>query len=456
MKNLATYEFRGKLSHRDSKKHLLHSFKVPRGANTLKIALRYEQHIVGTSRNLITLCVFDPEIYRGAGHRQGPALDISISLYSATPGFLSGPIPHGSWKVELDTHWINPDAPCLFQLEVEVSQVDLFNPKLSDNSSYKRPSPPSRAGWYWGDLHTHSVHSDGVYDVSTLLQSAREKGLDFIALTDHNTVSGLEEVRKFAEKQPLCIEGMEFTTFWGHALGLGIHQWVDWRTGLSDRSMSQVLDEVTASSGLFVIAHPVAAHDSECTGCSWRYNDIMPGAAHAVEIWNEKWDNNNDRSLHLWYQWLNLGYRISATAGSDQHDAKYRRDNLPGIGFNVVNVPFLTERQVIEAIRQGQIYLSSYPQLTISGRCKELDFVPMGGQLLGENKIIEISWHQCPNGASFRIILDGEIADLWPATTWGRRTWTIPDSKFKWCLVELRDASGIMVAITNQIYLNIQ
>lgn len=454
MKNLARYEFRGELSHRDSKKHLLYPFRVPRGANTLEIALRYEPDVVGTSRNLITLCVFDPKICRGAAHRQGPALDISISLYSATPGFISGPIPHGSWKVELDTHWINPDAPCFFQLTVEVSQVDLFSPSLSENCSYKRSSPTLPAGWYWGDLHTHSVHSDGVSDVPTLLLSAREKGLDFIALTDHNTVSGLDEVRKFADQKPLCIEGMEFTTFWGHALGLGIHQWVDWRTGLSDRSMSQVMDDVAASAGLFVIAHPVAAHDSECTGCSWRYNDIMPGAAHAVEIWNEKWDNNNDRSLYLWYQWLNLGYRLPATAGSDQHDAKYRRDIMPGVGFNVVNVPFLSEPQVIEAIRQGQIYLSSYPQLTISGRCKELDFVPMGGQLLGENRIIEFSWHQCPDGASFRTILDGEIADLWPATTWGRRTWTIPDSKFKWCLVELRDASGILIAITNPIYLN--
>ena len=454
MKNLANYEFRGKISHNDVKKHLLYSFEVPRGTNAIRIVLRYEPHIVAGSRNLITLCVFDPVDFRGAGHRQGPVLAVSIGLFSATPGFVSGPIPHGSWKVELDTHWISSSSTCVFELKVEASQKEEYRPWISASSSYASLKPVIGAGWYWGDLHTHSVHSDGVSDVRTLLQSAQRKGLDFIALTDHNTVSGLEDVRRLTDQQPLCIEGMEFTTFWGHALALGIHHWVDWRTGLSERSMSRVVEEVVSASGLFVIAHPIAAEDSECTGCEWRYNDIMPGAAHAVEIWNGRWDNYNESSLNLWYQWLNRGHRISATAGTDQHADEYRRERTTDIGYNVVNVPMLSESEVLLAVRQGRLYLSSYPQIIMSGTCKGQDLVPMGGRLLGENRIIEISWHACLGSASFRMILDGEVADQWPASSQGRRIWAVPVSDCRWCLVELRDSNGKMAAITNPIYLN--
>ena len=53
--------------------------------------------------------------------------------------------------------------------------------------------PPAAAGpgprWWAGDLHTHTVHSDGVLTVAELARLARGNGLDFIAVTDHNTVS---------------------------------------------------------------------------------------------------------------------------------------------------------------------------------------------------------------------------------------------------------------------------
>ena len=42
------------------------------------------------------------------------------------------------------------------------------------------------------DLHTHTVHSDGSYTPCELVREAKEKNL-IIALTDHNTVSGLPE-----------------------------------------------------------------------------------------------------------------------------------------------------------------------------------------------------------------------------------------------------------------------
>ena len=50
------------------------------------------------------------------------------------------------------------------------------------------------------DLHVHSVKSDGTYTIKELLKYAVEKNLKAMALTDHDTVDGLDEIREEAEK----------------------------------------------------------------------------------------------------------------------------------------------------------------------------------------------------------------------------------------------------------------
>lgn len=77
------------------------------------------------------------------------------------------------------------------------------------------------------DLHVHSTHSDGTYSVSELVSYAKEKGLKAIALTDHDTVSGVEEALYEGEKQGvIVIPGIEISCGNGngeiHMLGLNI------------------------------------------------------------------------------------------------------------------------------------------------------------------------------------------------------------------------------------------
>jgi len=71
------------------------------------------------------------------------------------------------------------------------------------------------------DLHCHSLCSDGVLSPTDLVNRAVEKGVDVLALTDHDTVSGLEEARAAALEQPIrIVSGIEFSTVWN---GMGIH-----------------------------------------------------------------------------------------------------------------------------------------------------------------------------------------------------------------------------------------
>lgn len=63
------------------------------------------------------------------------------------------------------------------------------------------------------DLHTHSTASDGTLAPAELIRMAADIGLDGIALTDHDTVSGLEEFLAEAEKHDIrAVPGVEFST----------------------------------------------------------------------------------------------------------------------------------------------------------------------------------------------------------------------------------------------------
>lgn len=77
------------------------------------------------------------------------------------------------------------------------------------------------------DLHSHSVFSDGTLTPTELIEEALRQNLSALALTDHNTITGLDEFRAAAEGKPLdIVPGVEFTTAYNgtelHILGLFI------------------------------------------------------------------------------------------------------------------------------------------------------------------------------------------------------------------------------------------
>lgn len=77
------------------------------------------------------------------------------------------------------------------------------------------------------DLHVHTTASDGQYSPTQILSMAVEKGLSAIAITDHDTVNGLEEAQKAADKLDIkFIRGVELNINWPtgefHLLGLGL------------------------------------------------------------------------------------------------------------------------------------------------------------------------------------------------------------------------------------------
>jgi hypothetical protein len=250
----------------------------------------------------------------------------------------------------------------------------------------------------------------------------------------------------------LTMGGMELTTFWGHALALGIHDWVDWRTCPGGRSMDQIAAEVGELGGLFIIAHPNSPGDPYCTGCDWRYPSQMPGVAQGVEVWNEEWlsEVNNESALSLAYRWLNQGCRLALTAGTDNH----RGSLAAKYGFNVVYAEDLSEAEVLQAISAGHLYLSSGPSLEFRARAGERSAM-MGDTLdmpTGETVRLSAAWSGCADGDRLALVVDGEERENIPARSQEYYDWQIAGGQAHWCLVTLRDSQGTLRAITNPIY----
>lgn len=104
--------------------------------------------------------------------------------------------------------------------------------------------------WLACELHTHTVHSDGSQTLQELASGAGRLGFDAIALTDHNTMSGLNG-REDAQRDSglMIIPGMEWTTFYGHLVTIGLDGFVDWRKAKGAASM-KVLRLYTVSADL--------------------------------------------------------------------------------------------------------------------------------------------------------------------------------------------------------------
>ena len=118
------------------------------------------------------------------------------------------------------------------------------------------------------DLHSHTNKSDGTLSPSELVDLAAEKGITILAVTDHDTVEGIEEAINRAKeidedpssvrRAPKVIPGIEFSTDWNgrdvHVVGLGIdhhnkefvdslQNFLDSREG-RNRKMAEKLKEV--------------------------------------------------------------------------------------------------------------------------------------------------------------------------------------------------------------------
>jgi hypothetical protein len=200
---------------------------------------------------------------------------------------------------------------------------------------------PLSAGpaWYRGDLHMHTAQSDGQCPSQTgkmvpcpvyfTVDAAARRGLDFIAITDHNATSQYDAMR---ELQPyfdkvLLIPGREITTFEGHINFLGTTDFIDFRLGSKQvPDMNTLLRNADRLGGLTSINHPSAPSGEVCMGCGWTpASEVDMHLLTAVEAVNGGSEQYGISDIPFWNNELDKGCRltgIGATARSNRLDRK--------------------------------------------------------------------------------------------------------------------------------------
>ncbi|CAM4285669.1 CehA/McbA family metallohydrolase [Paenibacillus tarimensis] len=222
--------------------------------------------------------------------------------------------------------------------------------------------------WIPFELHTHTPHSDGRHSLLEMCREAKKLGLGGIALTDHNTVSGMTEAEAAQEETGVAIvPGMEWTTFYGHMLTLGA-PYCEWRD-LGPEDIHRGIERVHQAGGIVGIAHPYSLGSPICTGCHWEYTIKDWSDIDYIEVWHEvmpSYKNHNVPAWNLWTSLLNEGYRIPATAGRDWH---HSGQDDSWSAFTYIGLPEPDDRysaeSVVQAIRRGRSVISMGPMLHV-------------------------------------------------------------------------------------------
>lgn len=318
---------------------------------------------------------------------------IYIAKGTATPGYLPGDIPIGVWKVIVRLDSMVNDG-CGYRLRIigyrtvlgEIIFDDVFrtlayltkNTNLIElvkgyselisimnytypcrdysdaykGSKYVEDNPT----WYRGDLHIHSIHSDGRNTVCEVIMLARNRGLNFIALTDHNTVSQNYELDIDSYKDLIIIPGMEVTTFYGHMNVFNIKRYVDFRRR-SREDFEKLIEEVHSDGSLISVNHPDISKEPMCRDCPFRYRDMK--GFDAIEVWNGPWHILNSESLLWWHHLLTEGFRVTAVGGSDYHGVDLTRVGEPTtwIYANDYSID-----GILNGIKMGRVYITYTPE----------------------------------------------------------------------------------------------
>ena len=296
---------------------------------------------------------------------------------------------------------------------------------------------------YKGAVHIHSRHSDGSGTMEEIIRAAQETGLDFIIMSDHNTLAAKEDGWGGWHDGLLVIIGAEITPDRaGHVLAMG----VDTVEGYEHLSEGEYLREIARQGGVSFIAHPEGKR-KKALGLDlerWRHWD-MPLFA-GIEIWSFMHDWIQDlriRQLLAFHRdplsritgpdpsvlaaWDRLAHRrrTAGIAGLDVHARRFilRRwtffpyDFLFRTTLTYVRTPKLTgdgesdARSVIEALARARAYIVydilgeahdfSFVALTQNRRLDIGDILPLEGEVTLEASI--------PADARIRLLCDGNL-----------------------------------------------
>jgi hypothetical protein len=263
----------------------------------------------------------------------------------------------------------------------------------------QEPARPAPGRWLAGDLHVHTENGhdtcstpltrvDGSpcqepwtwsFSVAERIALAKERGLDYLAITDHNNIRAQSERSYRRERDLLLVPAYE-NSLPGHAQMLGAQRCYPGPTEIDegirvctrDSSFAGVVaarDALRADGGAFQINHPSDRDWSSTFG-----HQIVPDS---VEVWNIgvwTWQppapsaNDNDFALRFYDGFLDRGLRVAATGGSDSHWRITSPAQGVGQPTTWIYSAGKTWQDITAAIRAGRTMVSWQPPAYLGQR----------------------------------------------------------------------------------------
>ena len=156
------------------------------------------------------------------------------------------------------------------------------------------------------DLHVHSKYSgDSLLTPEKIIKTAIKRGLDGVAITDHNTIRGGLEAKKY-NKDLIIIVGAEIASDRGEIIGLFLNE------EIKTKEFWSVVDEIKDQDGIIVVPHPFDTMRKKVI----KMDKSMYRAFDCIEAFNSRcvFSKCNEKALGFAKE-----YDKTITAGSDAH-----------------------------------------------------------------------------------------------------------------------------------------
>lgn len=205
--------------------------------------------------------------------------------------------------------------------------------------------------WCKGDTHLHTTNSDGVLTKGQLVEACKDKGLDFMIITDHN-YNSVE--KSYYDKDILVIQGQEITDRLGHVNVWGKKVPIEPPYEINDGDdFKKIVKRCKKAGATVSVNHPF------CSNCPFLL-DLEDFSFDCVEVWNTIQHSDNIKNRDWWVNQLLKGNRIAAVGGSDYH-----RDyvaHILAVPTTIVHAKSNTEKDILEALREGRSVITNSPE----------------------------------------------------------------------------------------------
>jgi MYXO-CTERM domain-containing protein len=380
---------------------------VPEG--TVEIEVRHDDL---SDANILDWGLEDPGGFRGWGGGNSEAAVVGVD--AASRSYVAGPIAAGTWFVVVGKAKI-VEEPARYHVEVVLRDVATLTPQ-PERAPYEPAILSSEARWYAGDFHVHSRESgDARPPLDEIAEFGRGRGLDFVEISDHNTNTQLDFFADAQARHPdlLFVPGVEFTTYDGHANGVGATGWVDHKIGLDGVTIEGAADAFHDQGAIFSINHPTIDLGNACIGCAWAH-PLDGSRIDAVEIGTGGWSQSgwlfSEGAIAMWDALCDEGHHVAAIGGSDDHRA--------GVDIGAFGSPIgdpttlvwaeeLSTEGILQGIRDGRTVVKlqgpADPMVTVDAAGRQGDTVSGATTL-----VFTVTGG---DGQVLRIVHDGEEAD---------------------------------------------